>query len=151
MARYVEDLALALPLICEMDWRDPSVVPMPLYDPADVNLDELHLVMYTDNGVIKPCVDVVDTVRSVATSLVDDGSRITETTPSCIPQAAELFEQLLRAARGGNAMRLLERYGTTNPGPNLEYLIKGELAEPKTVDPVLMESIDEVKARRCSL
>ncbi|MDH3375868.1 MAG: amidase [Gammaproteobacteria bacterium] len=147
IARYVEDLALALPLICEMDWRDPSVVPMPLYDPADVNLDELHLAMYTDNGVIKPCVDVVDTVRSVATSLVGDGSRITETTPSCIPQAAELFEQLLRAARGGNAMRLLERYGTTNPGPNLECLIKGELAEPKTVDPVLMESIDEVKSQ----
>jgi amidase len=29
MARFVEDLALALPILCGMDWKDASVVPVP--------------------------------------------------------------------------------------------------------------------------
>ena len=147
MARYVEDFSLARPLICNMDWHDPSVVPMPLCDPADVNLDELCLAMYTDNGVANPCADIIDTVRSVADAFADDGLQITESMPSCILRAAELYEQLRHAASGGNAMRLLNRYGTTIPGPNLDCLIKGERAEPKSIDPVLMESIDEVKSQ----
>ena len=147
MARYVEDLSLALPLICKMDWRDPSVVPMPLYDPADVNLAGLRLAMYVDNGVVKPCTDIIDTVRSVADALADVGLRVTEATPSCILQAAELYEQLRHVASSGNAKRLLDRYSTTNPGPNLEHLINGEPAEPRFIDPLLMESIDEVKSQ----
>ena len=33
IARYVEDLALVLPIISGPDWRDPAIVPMPLEDP----------------------------------------------------------------------------------------------------------------------
>jgi len=33
MARFVQDLALILPVIAGVDWRDPAVVPMPLGDP----------------------------------------------------------------------------------------------------------------------
>ena len=32
MARFVEDLALALPILSGEDWKDPSVIPMPLAD-----------------------------------------------------------------------------------------------------------------------
>ena len=30
LARYVEDLALILPIISGVDWEDPAIVPMPL-------------------------------------------------------------------------------------------------------------------------
>ena len=37
MARRVEDLALTLPVISGVDWRDPTVVPLPLGDPKEVD------------------------------------------------------------------------------------------------------------------
>ena len=97
--------------------------------------------------MVKPCTDIIDTVRSVADARADVGLRVTEATPSCILQAAELYEQLRHVASSGNAKRLLDRYSTTNPGPNLEHLINGEPAEPRFIDPLLMESIDEVKSQ----
>src|SRR5206468_535876 len=32
MARFVDDLILTLPLVAGVDWRDPAIVPAPLYD-----------------------------------------------------------------------------------------------------------------------
>ncbi|HEX7955390.1 MAG TPA: amidase, partial [Pyrinomonadaceae bacterium] len=54
LARRVEDLALALPLLCGTDWRDPTVVPAPLGDPAEVDLKSLRVAFHTDNGIVAP-------------------------------------------------------------------------------------------------
>ena len=50
MARYVEDLALALPIICGPDGRDPAVVPVALGDPAGLDPMQLRVAWYADNG-----------------------------------------------------------------------------------------------------
>ena len=50
LARFVEDLGLLLPLICGPDWRDPTIVPMPLGDPSDVEIQTLRIAVHTDNG-----------------------------------------------------------------------------------------------------
>ena len=42
MARYVEDLELAFPIIAGPDYRDPHMVPMPIGDPGDVDLAGLR-------------------------------------------------------------------------------------------------------------
>ena len=42
MARYVEDLILLMPIISGPDWSDPFIVPVPLGDPADVELSGLR-------------------------------------------------------------------------------------------------------------
>src|SRR2546425_5503678 len=42
MARFVEDLSLALPIIAGVDGRDPSIVPVPLGDPKRVDLKTLR-------------------------------------------------------------------------------------------------------------
>ena len=47
MARYVEDLALTLPIIAGIDWRDPAIVPMPLDDPYTVEVKGLRVAMHT--------------------------------------------------------------------------------------------------------
>ena len=52
LARRVEDLALALPLLCGTDWRDPSVAPVALGDPYDVKVETLRVAVHTDNGIV---------------------------------------------------------------------------------------------------
>src|ERR1700760_294310 len=58
LARRVEDLVLALPLLCGTDWRDPTVVPAPLGDPSQVELKNLRVAFHTDNGIITPTPDI---------------------------------------------------------------------------------------------
>jgi amidase len=43
LARYVEDLALILPILAGVDWSDPAIVPMPLGDPQAVPLKGLRV------------------------------------------------------------------------------------------------------------
>jgi amidase len=62
MARFVEDLRLLLPIICGPDWRDPAVVPMPLGDPSDVEIQNLRIAVHTDNGVLKPIAAIREAV-----------------------------------------------------------------------------------------
>ncbi|MBI3327509.1 MAG: amidase, partial [Nitrospinae bacterium] len=63
MARYVEDLALTLPIIAGDDWRDPAIVPMPLGDPNAINVKGLRVAMHTDNGVMAPTPETAVAVR----------------------------------------------------------------------------------------
>ena len=63
MARFVEDLSLILPILCGPDGQDPAVVPMPLGDPAVVELTQLRVAVHTDNGIVTPTVAIQDAVR----------------------------------------------------------------------------------------
>jgi amidase len=59
MSRYVEDLALTLPIIAGPDWRDPRVVPMPLGDPRAVDLKSLRVAFHTNDGIAPPTAETV--------------------------------------------------------------------------------------------
>ena len=50
MARFVEDLALALPILSGADWQDASVVPMPLADWRSVDVRALRVAFYTHHA-----------------------------------------------------------------------------------------------------
>src|SRR5581483_7746606 len=52
MARRVEDLALTLRLLSGPDGIDPACAPVPLGDPAAIDLKKLRVAFHTDNGVI---------------------------------------------------------------------------------------------------
>ena len=72
MARYVEDLALTLPIISGSDWEDPAIVPMPLGDPTDVDLGSLRVAFYTSSeGFKAPTQETIDAVES-AIKVVSD-------------------------------------------------------------------------------
>ena len=73
MARFVEDLALILPVISGVDWRDPHVVPMPLDAPGAVDLKSLRAAFFTDNGVKPPSEDTANAIRAAAKALEDEG------------------------------------------------------------------------------
>lgn len=122
MARYVDDLALTLPIISGADWRDPAVVPMPLGDYRAVDLKGLRVAVHTDNGVIPPSLDIVQTVNAAAKALADAGAIVTEKRPEGIDQAFGLFLGLLGADNGAGVSTLLHMYNTTEPSPFIVHL-----------------------------
>ncbi|HKJ52786.1 MAG TPA: amidase, partial [Gammaproteobacteria bacterium] len=73
MARRVEDLALALPLICGPDGCDPAVVPVPMGDPQAVDLTALRIAWYDDNGIVTPHDDIRRVVVETARALQESG------------------------------------------------------------------------------
>ena len=81
LARYVEDLALTLPIIAGVDWRDPAIVPMPLGDPQMVELKSLRCAFYTDNGLVPASSEVADAVVAAAGALADVGASVQEACP----------------------------------------------------------------------
>ena len=113
MARYVEDLALILPIISGPDWNDPAIVPVPIGDPADVDIGGLRVCFYTDNGLRTPTAEIVAAVRAAAAALSDTGATVEEDLPSAIPDNPEISNMLSRGNGQAGARRLLAKYGTT--------------------------------------
>ena len=113
MARYVEDLALILPIISGPDWDDPHIVPMPLGDPADVDISRLRVAFYAHNGVNTPTDEIMAAVRTAASALDDVCASVEEDLPSAIPDNPDINNQLSQGNGQAGARRLLEKYGTT--------------------------------------
>jgi amidase len=113
LARSVEDLSLALPLLCGNDWRDPTVAPAPLGDPSEVNVKGLRVALHTDNGIISPTEDIARAVRDAARVLADAGAEVVE---ACPPVPANAHEMLvgLYGADGGAGLRMLLKFSGTD-------------------------------------
>ncbi|HEV3468090.1 MAG TPA: amidase [Pyrinomonadaceae bacterium] len=124
LARRVEDLALALPLLCGTDWRDPSVVPVPLGDPSAVGLKDLRVAFHTDNGVVRPTPEIAEAVRAAARALADAGARVEEARPAALAQTAELAFGLFGADGGASLRMLLMMSGTTETHPLINRLLE---------------------------
>jgi len=71
MARYIEDVALILPIISGPDHRDPSVIPMPLGDWEAVSLKNLRIATFTEFTGASATTETVNAVHSVARALAE--------------------------------------------------------------------------------
>lgn len=91
MARSVDDLNLALGVIAGADWCDPSVIPMPRPDPAQVRLADLRAAYYETNGIVAPTPETVEVVRRAADALADAGMAVERARPPSLDQSWELF------------------------------------------------------------
>jgi amidase len=115
LAREVQDLALAFPLIAGVDWRDASVVPMPLSDPAAVEMKHLRVAFYTDDGVSVPTPETAAAVRAAARALADAGATVEEQAPPRIAECWEITQGVWRWHRGESTAteyaRVLHRWG----------------------------------------
>ena len=148
LARYVEDLELVLPIISGVDWRDPAVVPMPLGDPADVDVAGLSVAVYTDNGIITPTPETVQAVLDAAAALRDLGARVTEDRPGVLDQSGRLFVKLGASDGRTWIRRLLDKAGTVDVHPWL--LQRFEAAKPLPVGE-FTEALEEVDAFRSAM
>ncbi len=148
MARYIEDLVLALPIICGPDGRDPSVVPVAIGNPAEVDLSKLRIAWYADNGIVPAADDIQRVVAETAQQLQARRFIIEQRLLPGMRELVSLSTELRESANAGFILRLLERYGTEQPGPDLTgYLTVAGIASANNLDPALLEAIDEVRSR----
>ena len=148
MARYVEDLALALPIICGPDGRDPAVVPVALGDPGAIDVARLRVAWYGDNDIVTPDAEIQRVVSEAAQALRVEVEVLDNRLLPGMRELVSLSTELRESANAGVIMRLLKRYGTTRPGPDLAgYLTEKSLAASDHVDPALLEAIDEARGR----
>jgi amidase len=87
MARYVEDLALALGVIAGVDWRDASLVPMPLGDFREVETRGLRVAFYTEHEEATPTPETAETTRRAARALEGAGLFVEERLPPRVEEA----------------------------------------------------------------
>ena len=132
MTRYVEDLAMILPIIAGVDWRDPAIIPMPLRDQGSVDLSELRIAFHGDNGIATPTEEIRTATKFVADTLSNAGASVTEVCPPGIEQSLELFSGLMVGDGGSLIRMLLDMYGTDEPHPwiqrTLDMAREGQLS-----------------------
>jgi amidase len=113
IARYVDDLALLLPIIMGPDFVDPGIVPLPWEDPEHTTIGGLRVAFHTDNGIATPTADIIKTVRAVADSLAVAKAVVTEARPTGIERAMTVGLPLYFWDGGAAIRRLLKDAGTT--------------------------------------
>lgn len=146
MARFVEDLRLILPIICGPDWRDPAVVPMPLGDPSDVEIQSLRIAVHTDNGVLKPIAAIREAVSAAARILSDAGLSVEEACPRGLEQIHSLFADLSAADGRAWVQRLLAKAGTKEAHPWLALRISGAKVFSVAEFTELLEEVDRYRS-----
>ena len=120
MARFVEDLALALPIISGPDGQDPFIVPVDLLEPDAVDIGSLRVAFFTDNGVVAADAATADVVRSAAMALGEAGVAVDEATPPAIGQAQEIITTLFTADGGAGIRDTMAAAGTTEAHPLIQ-------------------------------
>ena len=124
LARFVEDLELALPLLAGPDGRDSSVESRPLREANSVVLNELRVAFYTDNGLHPPTPEtraaVTEAVRALSTACAD----VAEAQPRELTPAYVLPWKILGADGGAGLRELLAAIGCDRVHPYLETLLE---------------------------
>ncbi len=110
MARYVEDLQLALELLAGEDGRDFTSPPADLKDPRAIR--GLRLAFFRDNRFAQCTSAVQDVVVRSAEALGAQGMRIEEQTPPGVDEAYELEMRLLGADGGEGIENYLGEIGS---------------------------------------
>ena len=131
MARYVEDLALTLPIISGPDGIDPAIAPVPLGDPAAVDLRSLRIAWYAEaDGHASVDADVQQVVRDAADALRDITASVTEDAPPMLADYFNLRERVDGADDFNWVRRLLHQHGTTET--ELSPQLRGLWAESRS-------------------
>ncbi len=124
LARYVEDLALVLPLISGVDGQDASIAPVPLGDPKGVDLGRLRIAFHTDNGIAAPSAETIATVKKAAAALAGAGIFVEEARPLGIEQTYEIYFDLFTADGGAGLESVLKEAGTRRFHPLMQRVLE---------------------------
>ncbi len=108
MCRYVEDLALLLPVISGPDWVDPYALPFPLGEPSEIDVPGLSVGYYDYDGVARVSEATRHAVKAAADALADAGATVTPTEPPDVAEATGMFFDLIAADGGVRTRRDLD-------------------------------------------
>jgi amidase len=89
IARFVNDLALVMPLLCGPDGVDSTVIPMPPRRRRP-KLRGLRVAYYTDDGITSASKATAAAVQSAVKALQEVGCRVSEDRPDGLTQASEV-------------------------------------------------------------
>jgi amidase len=146
MARRVDDLALLLAVIAGPDGVDPHSVPIVLGDPAQVAVDRLRVVAFTDNGIVTPTPETMAAVEVAAAALAATGATVEWRVPPTA-LASEAWRGLVRADGFAWLGRLLAEAGTPGWGSLFAH---GTIPLPEPADSAtltaLVEQADEARS-----
>ncbi len=119
MARRVEDVIAAMRLLTGSDGIDPTVPDVPYRDPQDVELADLRVAVYTDNGFAAADAEVSSVVRAAADALSGAVRSVGEARPACLPAAYDLEMKLIGPDGGDGLRAYLRDIGSTEVHPLL--------------------------------
>jgi fatty acid amide hydrolase len=106
LARHVTDVALGIEVL--NGGRAPAVEPpMPLGDPASVDVARLRVAYYADDGTFAVAPAVRRAVCEAAEALRQAGAQVTEWQPPDVPHALHLFFGIMSADGGAGLRRTL--------------------------------------------
>jgi Asp-tRNA(Asn)/Glu-tRNA(Gln) amidotransferase A subunit family amidase len=103
LGRYVEDLALLLPVIAGPDGVDPFAVPVPLDDWRTVDVGRLRVGFYTYDGFARATAATEQAVEGASAVLSEAGCEVVEATLPPVNDATELFFGVMAADGGAQA------------------------------------------------
>ena len=145
LARRVADLTLLMSVLGGPDDSDAAMAPVPLGDPAAVDLRSLRVAYYTTNGAVDPTPELQATVTQTVGLFRKLGAKVTEDRP---PKMSELAEarQAFNGADGREHMRrLLKLHGTAQASPGLRL---DGTAVPSPEFTRLCEAMDAIKSEQ---
>lgn len=119
MARRVEDLIDAMRLLTGPDGVDPTVPDVPFREPGHVNLSELRVAFYTDNGFAAADGEVSATVRAAAAAIASAVRSVEESRPGCLPAAYDLEMKFIGPDGGDGLRAYLRELGSNEVHPLL--------------------------------
>jgi amidase len=128
IARHVEDLALALPIISGPDFRDASIVGMPLLDPKDVSLSSLKLAFFDDDGLASPTKEIAAAVRDSAKAFMDAGVKVEEKRTPDAEKAGTVYHDMSRGDGGAGTRAFLKSIGSDPISPLFEKALTYSVA-----------------------
>jgi amidase len=128
IARHVEDLALALPIIAGPDFRDASIVGMPLLDPKAVTLSGLKLAFFDDDGAATPTKEITDAVHDCAKAFMDAGVKVEEKRTPDSEKAATVYYDMSRGDGGAGTRAFLKSIGSDPISPLFEQALTYSVA-----------------------
>jgi amidase len=120
IARKVQDLALALPIISGPDFHDYTIVDMPVGDMRAVKLPGLKLAFFDDDGASSPTPEIAAAVGACAKALADAGVKIEEKRPPDAEKAATIYYDMSRGDGGAGTRAFLKSIGTDEISPLFE-------------------------------
>jgi amidase len=121
LARSVEDLVLVLSVIAGPDWRDPQAVPMPLGEAAAVELPDLRVAFYAENGLVAPSPETASVLQNAVAALADRGATLVEDLPPGLAAADRLWNRLIIPDGGATVRQILQGFGTSAMHPSLQW------------------------------
>lgn len=125
MARFVDDIALTLPLLAGSDYADPDTMPIPIRKPT-LSCKDLRIAFYTENDIVSPDQATLQTINQVVHALKNETRQIEYQCPPHLKELYFLITEIfiLGGDKGLGLKNLLNHLGINKPS----YLVKEFLA-----------------------